>query len=164
MISAKYNTDKINAFFKHSVLAFANYEKRNAEMRKLEMELERIGEVSLTKEFKKKLADTERMIARIEQKEGKILSDEEEWAHKLDAFHQRVNILEEKLTGYLLVRDKKLTRIKELEEKIKMSLASREEIIRDLKKHIARIEKLYRHVKSFVDEDAYRITDENSAY
>lgn len=145
--SAKYNPEKIVSFFKHSVVAYANYEKRNAEMRKLELELERMGEVSLSKEFKKKLADTQRMVARTVKKEQRILSDEEEWATKLDAFHQRIHMLEEKLEGYLIIRDRKITRIKELEEKIQASLASKEEILDDLKKHLSNIEKIYRSAK-----------------
>ncbi len=137
---------KSRILFEHLIRATKSYNERETAREKLQLQIKKLKNLS-TKSLRTHIDELQKRIDESITKEKRISSyqQREEIVHQ--KLQEKIRILEEKLGRYLDTRESRIKRIRELEDKIKNGVATKNEKVAIIEQKIQKLETLYRNAR-----------------
>lgn len=122
------DSDKSQTMFLRLLISSKKLQETEVSRKELMEHLEKLRDIKVNKGFEKHLDELDKKLADLLEKERSLLISQKREHNIHENLHKRIRALEEKLTGYLEFKKKRMSRIKELEEKIQKRMQEKDKI------------------------------------
>lgn len=144
MIGSKdIDKEKANLVLTHLSKAFKKISEKDFAKERLQQQVNRLKNQSRSKGYRKEIAELEKRLAEVLEKEDEILRHHKSREAATRRVREKINEVEERLTKYIESKRKRDQRVRELEEKIKRRFSVEQRQVDILAEQLGGLEKLY---------------------